>query len=157
MEVIIKSDSHHVSKEAARIFENQIERKPNSVLGLATGSTPLGLYKELVALCRANLLDVSRITTFNLDEYVGLPPAHAQSYAFFMRQHFFGQVKIAAAATHLPNGMAKDIPKHCEEYEAAIRRSGGIDLQLLGIGGEGHIGFNEPSSLPRLAAHASRR
>ncbi len=146
MEVIIKPDPHAVSKEAVRIFENQIERKSNSVLGLATGSTPLGLYKELAALCRANLLEVTRVTTFNLDEYVGLAPSHPQSYAHFMQEHFFRYVKIPPQSIHIPNGLAKDIPKHCEEYEAAIKRAGGIDLQLLGIGSDGHIGFNEASS-----------
>jgi len=146
MEVIIQPDPHAVSKEAARIFESQIERKPNSVLGLATGSTPLGLYRELAALVAANLLDFSLVTTFNLDEYVGLSPSHPQSYAHFMRENLFRYVKIPAVSTHLPNGMAKDIPKHCDEYEASIRRAGGIDLQLLGIGADGHIGFNEPTS-----------
>src|SRR5579862_5772083 len=104
MEVIIKNDPHAVSKEAARIFENQIERKSNSVLGLATGSTPLGLYRELAALAGANLLDFSRVTTFNLDEYVGLPPSHPQSYAHYMREHLFDAVRIPRASTHLPNG-----------------------------------------------------
>jgi glucosamine-6-phosphate deaminase len=146
MEVIIKPDPHAVSQEAARIFENQIERKPGSVLGLATGSTPLGLYRELAALAAANLLDFSLLTTFNLDEYVGLPGDHPQSYAHFMRENFFQYVRIPAVSSHIPNGMAKDIPKHCEEYEASIRRAGGIDLQLLGLGADGHIGFNEPSS-----------
>jgi glucosamine-6-phosphate deaminase len=146
MEVIIKNDPHAVSKEAARIFENQVERKSNSVLGLATGSTPLGLYRELCALAGANLLDFSRVTTFNLDEYVGLASAHPQSYAYYMREHLFNGIRIPAASTHLPNGLAKDIPKHCEEYEAAIKRAGGIDLQLLGVGVDGHIGFNEASS-----------
>ncbi len=146
MEVILKSDPAAVSKEAARVFESQIELKLNSVLGLATGSTPLGLYRELGALCHANLLDVSRVTTFNLDEYVGLAPSHPQSYAHFMREHFFKSIPVPAASVHIPNGLAKDISKHCEEYEAAIRRAGGIDLQLLGLGGDGHIGFNEPSS-----------
>ncbi len=146
MEVIIRPDIHSASKEAARFFENQIERKPNSVLGLATGSTPLGVYKELCALCRANLVDFSRVTSFNLDEYAGLQPEHRQSYAHFMHEHFFKSVNIPPASTHLPNGLAKDIPKHCEEYEALIKRAGGIDLQLLGLGTDGHIGFNEPSS-----------
>ncbi len=146
MEVIIKPDPHSASKEAARIFESQIERKPNSVLGLATGSTPVALYKELAALTAANLLDFSLVTTFNLDEYVGLGPDHSQSYAYFMRENLFKFIKIPAVNTHIPNGMAKDISKHCEEYEASIRRAGGIDLQLLGIGADGHIGFNEPTS-----------
>lgn len=146
MEVIIQPDATAVSKLAARIFEDQLARKPASVLGLATGSTPLGLYRELVTLANANLIDFSRATTFNLDEYIGLGPDHPQSYAHFMREHLFGHINIPAASTHIPNGLAEDVPKHCAEYEAAIRRAGGIDIQLLGIGSDGHIGFNEPTS-----------
>lgn len=146
MEVIIKPDASEVSKEAALIFLDRLERKPASVLGLATGSTPLGLYAELVALCRAELIDFSRATTFNLDEYVGLGPAHPQSYAAFMREHLFAHVNLPPESAHLPDGLSKDIAQHCEDYEEAIRRAGGIDLQLLGLGRDGHIGFNEPSS-----------
>lgn len=146
MEVIIQPDVAAVSKAAARIFENQLDQKPASILGLATGSTPVGLYRELIALHGANLLDFSRATTFNLDEYVGLGPEHPQSYASFMRKNLFDHVNIPPESTHLPNGLAKDVAKHCHDYEAAIRRAGGIDLQLLGVGTDGHIGFNEPSS-----------
>ncbi|MHA3773024.1 glucosamine-6-phosphate deaminase [Verrucomicrobiota bacterium sgz303538] len=146
MEVIIQPDATAVSKLAARIFQDQLTRKPASVLGLATGSTPLGLYRELVTLANANLIDFSRATTFNLDEYIGLGPNHPQSYAHFMREHLFGHINIPAASTHIPNGLTDDVPKHCAEYEAAIHRAGGIDIQLLGIGSDGHIGFNEPTS-----------
>jgi glucosamine-6-phosphate deaminase len=146
MEVIIQPDAATVSKVAARIFQDQLDRKPSSVLGLATGSTPLGLYRELTALAKANLIDFSRATTFNLDEYVGLDPSHPQSYAHFMRENLFRHLNIPAASTHLPNGLAKDVTKHCLDYEASIHRAGGIDVQLLGVGGDGHIGFNEPSS-----------
>jgi glucosamine-6-phosphate deaminase len=146
MEVIIQPDPAAVSKAAARIFEEQLERKPASVLGLATGSTPVGLYKELIRMHSANLVDFSRVTTFNLDEYVGLGPEHPQSYAAFMRANLFEHVNVPSESTHLPDGRAKDIAKHCLHYEAAIRRAGGIDLQLLGLGSDGHIGFNEPSS-----------
>jgi glucosamine-6-phosphate deaminase len=146
MEVIIQRDATQVAKVAARIFEDQLDRKPASVLGLATGSTPLGLYRELVAMSRAALLDFSRVRTFNLDEYVGLAPDHPHSYAHFMRANLFNHVNVPPAAIHIPNGLAKDIPKQCDEYEASIKRAGGIDLQLLGIGTDGHIGFNEPSS-----------
>jgi glucosamine-6-phosphate deaminase len=146
MEVIIQPDALSVAKVAARVFQDQLDRKPASVFGFATGSTPLGLYKELTALGSANLVDFSRATSFNLDEYVGLGPTHPQSYAFFMREHLFRHINIPAASTHIPNGLAKDVTKHCGDYEAAIKRAGGIDVQLLGIGGDGHIGFNEPSS-----------
>lgn len=144
MEVIIKRDAEEVSSEAAAIFRRQLKQKPQSVLGLATGSTPLGLYKRLVAMARAGELDASRATSFNLDEYLGLPGTHPQSYAAYMREHLFEC--LAVARWHIPDGMAQDIPKHCAEYEAAIRAAGGIDLQLLGLGSDGHIGFNEPGS-----------
>lgn len=146
MEVIIKPDEMEVSKTAARIFEAQLEAKPASVLGLATGSTPLGLYRELVLMGEANLIDFSRATTFNLDEYVGLPAEHPASYHTFMKAHLFDHINIPPASTHLPDGMAADMPVHCAAYENAIRHAGGIDLQLLGLGSDGHIGFNEPSS-----------
>jgi glucosamine-6-phosphate deaminase len=146
MEVIIQPTPEAVSKEAVRHFEEQLERKPASVLGLATGSTPLGLYKELIRLATADLLDFSRATTFNLDEYVGLPADHPMSYRSYMREHFFSHVNLPLASTHIPDGMTADLPKHCRDYEEAIRKAGGIDLQLLGLGSDGHIGFNEPSS-----------
>ena len=146
MEVIIQPSAEEASREAARIFAKQIHTKPTSVLGLATGSTPLELYRELVAIHRRGELDFSRVTTFNLDEYVGLEPHHPQSYAHFMRDHFFSKINITDASIRIPDGLAEDITRHCEEYENAIRGAGGIDLQLLGIGSDGHIGFNEPSS-----------
>jgi glucosamine-6-phosphate deaminase len=146
MEVVIKPTAEAVSKEAAQHFEHQLELKPASVLGLATGSTPLGLYRELVVLATAELLDFSRVTTFNLDEYVGLAPDHPMSYRSYMRQHFFSHIDVPLASTHLPDGRATDVQRHCAEYEHAIRQAGGIDLQLLGLGTDGHIGFNEPSS-----------
>jgi len=146
MEVIIQPDPAAASKEAARIFERQLGVKPTSVLGLATGSTPLGLYRELIERHRSGALDFSRATTFNLDEYVGLPDTHPQCYRAFMAQNFFSHINLHSSRAFVPNGMAQDIPTHCAEYEDAIRRSGGIDLQLLGLGSDGHIGFNEPSS-----------
>jgi glucosamine-6-phosphate deaminase len=106
----------------------------------------LGFYKELIEMCGRGELDLSAVTTFNLDEYVGLGPEHPQSYAHFMRQHFFSRANIAPARIHIPDGLAKDIPAHCAAYETAIEMAGGVDLQLLGLGRDGHIGFNEPSS-----------
>ncbi len=146
MEIIIKPTVAAAQQEAAKILRRQIQRKPDSVLGLATGSTPIGVYEAVVKMHETGELDFSRIVTFNLDEYVGLAPGHPCSYREFMRQHLFGKVNIAPKNIHFPDGLAKDIPAHCAEYEAAIVRAGGIDLQLLGIGREGHIGFNEPSS-----------
>ncbi len=146
MEVIIAPSAGEASAEAARIAAALIRARPRAVLGLATGSTPLGFYGELAAMHSRGQLDFSGVTTFNLDEYVGLAPDHPQSYARFMREHFFSKVNIAPERIHIPDGLARDIPAHCEAYEAAIRAAGGVDLQLLGVGSDGHIGFNEPSS-----------
>jgi glucosamine-6-phosphate deaminase len=142
MEIIIQPTPETASAIAARIVARLLHEKPNAVLGLATGSTPLALYRELVAL----KLDWSRVTTFNLDEYVGLPVEHPQSYHTFMWANLFRHVNIRRENVHLPHGMATDIPASCREYEAAIHAAGGIDLQVLGIGSDGHIGFNEPTS-----------
>ena len=146
MEIIIKPTVVEAQLETAKILRRQIQRKPASVLGLATGSTPVGVYAALVEMHRRGELDCSKLSTFNLDEYVGLNPEHPCSYREFMREHLFGKVNLTPANIHFPDGLAKDVPAHCAEYEAAILRAGGIDLQLLGIGREGHIGFNEPSS-----------
>jgi glucosamine-6-phosphate deaminase len=146
MEVIIKPSADEVSDLAARMFQRQLRVKPESVLGLATGSTPLGLYAKLVAIHAAGAIDFAGVTTFNLDEYVGLGPEHPQSYARFMRENLFSKVNVAPERIHIPNGLAQDIPGHCACYEAGIAEAGGIDLQLLGLGSDGHIGFNEPSS-----------
>ncbi|MDD5350706.1 MAG: glucosamine-6-phosphate deaminase [Chthoniobacteraceae bacterium] len=144
MEIIIKRDAEEASLEAAAIFRRQLREKPESVLGLATGSTPLRFYELLAAMGRAGELDASRAVTFNLDEYVGLSAAHPQSYAAYMRAHLLDHLPVAR--WHIPDGQTADIPRHCAEYEAAIRAAGGIDIQLLGLGSDGHIGFNEPGS-----------
>jgi glucosamine-6-phosphate deaminase len=146
VEVIITASSVEASAQAARIAAAAIRAKPAAVLGLATGSTPMGFYDELAAMHARGELDFSRVTIFNLDEYAGLGPLHRQSYAWFMREHFFSRVNVAPGSIHIPDGLARDIPAHCGQYEAAIRAAGGIDLQLLGVGSDGHIGFNEPSS-----------
>jgi glucosamine-6-phosphate deaminase len=142
MEIIIQSDPDAATQVAARIIARRLREKPDAVLGLATGSTPLRLYRELIAL----RLDWRRVRTFNLDEYVGLPRAHPQSYHHFMWENLFQHVNIARRNVHIPDGNTRDIPRFCARYEAQIRAAGGIDLQLLGIGTDGHIGFNEPSS-----------
>lgn len=146
MEVIITASPVEASAQAARIAAGVVRAKPGAVLGLATGSTPLRFYDELAGMHARGKLDLAQVTTFNLDEYTGLGPQHPQSYAWFMREHFFSRVNIAPERIHIPDGLARDIPAHCAEYEAAIRAAGGIDLQLLGVGSDGHIGFNEPSS-----------
>lgn len=142
MEIIIQPDPDAVASMAARIFAQTIQKKPAAVLGLATGSTPLPLYKKLIHL----RLDWSDITTFNLDEYLGIGEDHPQSYRAFMKENLFRHINVSPARTHVPDGLAPDPEAHCRDYEAIIRAAGGIDLQLLGIGSDGHIGFNEPSS-----------
>ena len=142
MEIIIQDSPEAATGVAARIIARLLQEKPNAVLGLATGSTPLLLYRALIAM----KLDWSRVTTFNLDEYVGLAPEHPQSYHRFMWENFFGHLNIARHNVHIPDGQAEDIPRFCAAYEQSIRDAGGIDLQLLGIGTDGHIGFNEPTS-----------
>lgn len=146
MEIIIKPTAAEAQQEAAKILAHQVRSKPESVLGLATGSTPIGVYALLVEWHRQGVLDFSRVATFNLDEYVGLGPEHPQSYREFMRRHLFAEINLRPERIHFLEGRAADIPAHCAAYEAAIREAGGIDLQLLGIGTDGHIGFNEPSS-----------
>ncbi len=146
MEVIISQDPCSASILAARLISRLISIKPDAVLGLATGSTPLNLYRELIRMHRVDGLDFSRVRTFNLDEYIGLPPDHPASYHSFMEKNFFHDVNIPPGNIHLPDGLASDVPLHCEAYEQAIRDAGGIDLQILGIGSDGHIGFNEPGS-----------
>ena len=142
MEIIIQPTAAGANRVAARLLAGLIRQKPAAVLGMATGSTPLALYRELVAL----KLNWRKVKTFNLDEYVGISPQHPQSYHHFMWENLFGQVNIDKKNVHIPDGLAKDIPKFCANYEKQIRAAGGIDLQVLGIGTDGHIGFNEPTS-----------
>ncbi|AXA37379.1 MAG: glucosamine-6-phosphate deaminase [Candidatus Hydrogenedentota bacterium] len=146
MEVIIAKDRKELAEIAAGIIREQILRKPNSVLGLATGSTPEETYARLVRYHKEEGLDFSKVVTFNLDEYIGLPASHDQSYNYFMWDRLFKHVNINPENVHVPNGMAPDPEAFCEWYEEEIERAGGIDLQLLGIGGDGHIAFNEPGS-----------
>ena len=146
MEVIVKGSYDEMSKLAAELIADIIRRKPRAILGLATGSTPLGTYKELIRLHKEEGLDFSRVVTFNLDEYVGLAHDHPQSYHYFMWENLFKHININAKNVHIPDGTAKDIPAFCRWYEEQIVRAGGMDVQLLGIGGNGHIAFNEPGS-----------
>lgn len=146
MLVIIKNDYDKLSQEAAKVVADRLKKKPNLVLGLATGSTPLGLYKELIRMHKYEGLDFSKVTTFNLDEYVGLPPSHDQSYHYFMQNSFFDNVNIDPRYIHVPHGMSKDVALFCDWYEERIKTFGGIDVQVLGIGSNGHIAFNEPGS-----------
>mgnify|MGYP000966658657 CR=1 FL=1 len=153
MRVYRAKDYKDMSRKAANIISAQIILKPNSVLGLATGSTPIGTYSQLVDWYKKGDLDFSEVTSVNLDEYKGLPGTNEQSYYYFMHQHLFNQVNIQERHTHLPNGMEPDSKKECERYEELIRSLGGVDLQLLGMGHNGHIGFNEPGEAFETETH----
>ena len=146
MRVIVEKEPENVSRCAAATVSQLIRRKPDCVLGLATGSTPLGLYRELIRMHQEDGLDFSRVTTFNLDEYVGLGPHDQQSYRYFMQTSLFDHINIDLQNTNVPDGRALDFEKTCEQYEQKIHAAGGIDLQVLGIGSDGHIAFNEPGS-----------
>lgn len=146
MEVVILSGSKQIGKLAADAIEELLRRKPNAVLGLATGSSPLPIYDELAARYERVGLDFSRASGFALDEYVGLPAGHPESYREVIRREFTDRVNIAPENVHGPDGTATDIPEACRAYEEAIAAVGGTDLQLLGVGTDGHIGFNEPGS-----------
>ena len=146
MEIIIQSNCKEVNQLAARFVARVIGKKPNCVLGLATGNTPLMLYKELIRMHQKEGLNFSEVTTFNLDEYVGIPANHPSSYHTYMWEHFFKHINIQEHNVNIPDGMTPDVPAFCKKYEEAIKACGGIDLQILGIGSDGHIGFNEPTS-----------
>jgi glucosamine-6-phosphate deaminase len=149
MEVIIQPDAAAAAHLTARLLARDLRRRPQLVLGLATGRTMEQVYERLVRMHAEDGLDFSLCRTFNLDEYIGLPPDDPGSYRFYMNRHLFGRVNIDLRNTHLPDGMAADIKGACVGYEATIQACGGIDLQLLGIGVAGHIGFNEPLSALR--------
>ena len=144
MRVICAKDYHDVSRKAANIISAQIIMKPDCVLGLATGSSPIGTYAQLIKWYEKGDLDFSHVRTVNLDEYVGLSVIHPQSYAYFMRHNLFDHVNIDISNTNIPNGMDPNAKKECNRYDHVIRGLGGVDLQLLGLGANGHIGFNEP-------------
>lgn len=144
MKIISAPDYQSMSRKAANIISAQVILFPDSVLGLATGSTPVGVYKQLIDWYEKGDLDFSRVHSVNLDEYCGLPVEHEQSYRFYMNHNFFSHVNIPMANTNVPNGLAKDLDAECRRYDKVIAELGGIDLQLLGIGHTGHIGFNEP-------------
>jgi glucosamine-6-phosphate deaminase len=146
MYVKVERDVEAMSERAARVVADVVRQKPNAVLGLATGSTPTGLYRHLIQIARAEELDFSQVTTFNLDEYEGLPAGHPQSYHAFMWENLFEGLGLRKQQTHLLSGIASDLAAECVTYEEQIRRAGGIDIQVLGIGSDGHIAFCEPGS-----------
>lgn len=145
MRIYKAKDYEDMSRKAANIISAQVIMKPDCVLGLATGSTPIGLYKQLVEWFEKGDLDFSKVQTVNLDEYKGLNRENDQSYYYFMHDNLFDHINIPEENTHLPNGMEMDSEKECARYTKLIQSMGGVDLQLLGIGHNGHIGFNEPS------------
>lgn len=147
------SDYDAMSHKAANIIAAQIIMKPDSVLGLATGSSPVGTYKELIESYKKGDLDFSKITSINLDEYKGLSPDNDQSYRYFMNTNLFDHINIDKSRTFVPNGLEPDSQKACDEYNQIIANEGGIDLQLLGLGHNGHIGFNEPDSIFEKETH----
>lgn len=146
MKLICSKSYDEICQKAARVLAAQVTLKPDSVLGLATGSTPIGIYKELVRKYQEGRLDFSQVKTVNLDEYLGLPAENNQSYRYFMDHHLFDHININKANTHVPKGQPEDCQAECQRYEEVIASLGQVDIQLLGIGNNGHIGFNEPCS-----------
>ncbi len=146
MRIIQVKDEEAMGRRAADLIEAEMARHANPVIGLATGETPLPLYRELIRRHKEEGLDFSTTITFNLDEYVGLPPEHDESYRYFMNKNLFNHINIVKKNTHVPDGMAEDVEASCHEYDRMIDDCGGIDVQVLGIGANGHIGFNEPGS-----------
>ena len=153
MKLYIAKDYEDMSKKSANIIASKVILCPNCVLGLATGSTPEGTYKNLVQAYENGNLDFSQIKAVNLDEYKGLSKEDEQSYAFFMKKNLFKHINIDLKNTYIPNGLAEDIEKECKRYDSVIEDLGGVDLQLLGIGTNGHIGFNEPADAFQKGTH----
>lgn len=145
MRVIKVKDYEEMSSVAASMVSGQVMLKPESVLGLATGDTPLGMYQNLIKLYEQGTIDFSEVTTFNLDEYYGIPKTNHQSYYYYMMENLFQHININKENINIPDGMAGDIEIECKNYENKIKKANGIDLQILGIGVNGHIGFNEPN------------
>jgi glucosamine-6-phosphate deaminase len=153
MKIYSAKDYDSLSRKAANIISAQVIMKPDAVLGLATGSTPIGAYRQLVEWYKKGDIDFSQTISVNLDEYAGLPGSHEQSYRYFMNENLFHHVNIKMENTNVPNGMTDDHQKECLRYDKVIRDLGGIDLQLLGIGANGHIGFNEPGTAFEMGTH----
>lgn len=145
MNIIETKDYVELSRKVANIISAQVILKPTSVLGLATGSTPIGTYKQLIEWYKKGDIDFSKVKSINLDEYCGLPTSNEQSYRYFMNHNLFQHINIKEENTHVPNGLAVDMEAECKRYDSLITELGGIDMQLLGIGHNGHIGFNEPN------------
>ena len=153
MKVYIAADYNDMSKKAAALVADQVNTKQNSLLGLPTGSTPIGLYEKLADFYKQGKIDFSQVKSVNLDEYWGLGQADEQSYAYFMKQHLFDKVNILPGNTYIQNGQAPDGTEECLNYDYILRQLGRVDLQILGIGTNGHIGFNEPSTVFKKTTH----
>lgn len=153
MQLIVTEDYRELSKKAAQVVAEQIKKKPDAVIGFATGGTPMGLYAELIAKYEQGEIDFSQITTFNLDEYVGLTKEHPQSYYHFMWENLFSKVNVQKEKINFPPGIFTDAAAVCLQYEREMEKAGGIDLQILGIGTNGHIGFNEPAESFEVSTH----
>ena len=153
MKIIRAKDYNDMSRKAANIISAQVIMKPSAVLGLATGGTPVGTYKQLIEWYNKGDIDFSGVTTINLDEYRGLPRDHEQSYWYFMHENFFNFVNVSEERIFVPDGANPDSDAACKAYDRVIHQAGGIDLQLLGIGTDGHIGFNEPGNAFELETH----
>ena len=153
MQIIRAEDYYHMSRMAANIISAHVIMKPDCVLGLATGSTPIGTYEQLIRWYDKGDLDFAEVTSINLDEYKGLSPENDQSYRYFMNEHLFKHINIKPENTYVPNGLEPDSEKACSDYNEIIKKSGGIDLQLLGLGHNGHIGFNEPGAAFEKETH----
>ncbi len=153
MRIYKAKDYQEISRKAANILSAQVMMKPNCVLGLATGSTPIGVYRQLVEWYHKGDLDFSEVRTVNLDEYKGIPREHEQSYYYFMNSHLFSKVNILPENTNIPNGMEENADAECARYNSVIESLGGIDMQLLGLGHNGHIGFNEPGTVFEKMTH----
>ena len=153
MRIIIEKDYESMSKRAAEILAEVVNEKPEAILGLATGGTPVSMYKNLIEMNKEGKIDFSKVTSINLDEYKGLSGDHDQSYRYFMNNNLFNHINIDKKNTYVPNGLAEDVEKECSEYDERIDALGGIDLQLLGIGNNGHIGFNEPDKFLHMNTH----
>ena len=153
MKIYVSDDYKGMSRKAANIVSAQVILNPSCVLGLATGSTPIGMYQQLIDWYNKGDLDFSQVKSVNLDEYVGLAPTHDQSYRYFMQHNLFDHVNIDPANTNVPNGLASDPEAECQRYNEVIRSMGGIDIQVLGMGHNGHIGFNEPGQAFELETH----
>lgn len=156
MKLIVTKNYEEMSRLAAEFMAKEVNKNPEIILGLATGGTPVGMYKELINMCSNKEVDFSKATTINLDEYIGLSGDHNQSYRYFMNTNLFNHINVDKTKTYVPNGQAADIENECKSYDERIKNLGGIDLQLLGLGSNGHVAFNEPDEYLTVGSHETK-